>query len=81
MIVPFLGVHHAHHELDDGARGEELADLAAEGLAQESFEGDALDVLAGVGEVVASPADGRSRAGGGFEVQISSSWFEDAVIR
>ena len=32
---------------------EELADLAPEGAAQEPLEGDALDVFAGVGEVVA----------------------------
>jgi len=40
------------HELDDGARGEELADLAPEGAAQEPLERDALDVFAGFGEVV-----------------------------
>ena len=50
--VPFLGVHHANHEFDDGARGEELADLAAEGLAQKALEGNAFDILAGVGKIV-----------------------------
>ena len=50
--VALLRVHHPDHEFDDGARGEELADFAAEGSAQEPLEGDALDVFAGVGEVV-----------------------------
>ncbi len=76
--LPFLGVHHAHHEFDDGARGEELADLAAEGLAQEAFECDALDVLAGVGQVVLLQQADDFDAGGGFQVQFLVG-FEDAV--
>ena len=56
------------HELDDGARGEELADLAPEGAAQESLESDALDVFAGFGEVVALQLRDDLAAGRGFQV-------------
>ncbi len=43
--IPFLRVHHADHEFDDTARGEELADLATEGASEEPFEGNALGIL------------------------------------
>ncbi len=49
--LPFLRVEHVHHELDDRARREELAELAAEGRAEEALEGEALDVVDGLRQV------------------------------
>ena len=54
--VPLLGLDHANHEFDDGARGEELPNLARKVRPKEPLEGDAFDVLAGVGKVVAFQA-------------------------
>lgn len=64
----FPRVEHPDNELDDGARGEELADFAAKGAAEEAFEGDAFDVFAGVGEVVAFEFADDVFDGGGAEV-------------
>ena len=77
--VAFLRIDHADHEFNDGSRGEELADFAAERLAQEPLEGDALYVFAGVGKVVAfqQPDDFAPR--GQFQVQ-PLPFVEDAVF-
>ena len=70
--VAFLRVHHAHHELDNGARREKLADLAPEGLAEETLEGNALDVFTGVGQVVALEKADDLKAGADFRFRLSS---------
>jgi hypothetical protein len=65
--VPLPGVHHANHELDNSTRGKELPNVAPKGSAKEALEGNALDILAGVGKIVAlqQPDDIPTR--GGFE--------------
>ena len=50
--VPFLRLHHANHKFDDGARREELPDLAPERSAKETLKRNALDVFAGVGKII-----------------------------
>ena len=68
--VPLLGFHHANHELDDGARGEELPNLTPEGAAEKAFEGNAFDILAGVGKIVAFQQLDDFPTRGGFEADF-----------
>ena len=42
-----LRVEHLHHEFDNRARGEELADFATEGATKEALERNSFHVLAG----------------------------------
>ena len=65
---PFLRLNHVNHELDNGAGREKLADFSPEGFSKEAFEGDALDVLAGVGKVVAFEQADDFQSGCGFQV-------------
>ncbi len=68
--VPLLGIHHSNHELDDGARGEELPNLAPECAAQEALEGNAFDVLAGIRKVIAFQQLDDFPARGGLEANF-----------
>ena len=71
--VAFLGIDHVHHEFHNGARGEELADFAPEGPAQEPFKGDAFDVFAGIGKVVAFQQSDDFSPVAGFRFSCSSA--------
>src|ERR1051325_2030200 len=66
--VSLLRLHHADHKLDDGARREELADLAPERPAEEPLKRNALHVLAGIGKVVGFEALDDFFDGGWAEV-------------
>ena len=49
--LAFPRVEQTDHEVHDGPRSEELAELAAERAAEEPLEGKSLDVVAGLGEI------------------------------
>src|SRR5690348_16579942 len=76
--LPFLRIEHAHHEINDWTRGEELAELAAKRVPEEAFEGQTLNVITGLGKV--EPLEFLHDAAKGFLGNLKPVGFGKQVI-